>query len=137
MKDLGPLHHFLRIIIERRPQCLCRHQRWYVIDILEHVGMSNCKPCSTPVDTQAMLFYDDGPSVSDEMAYWILSRAFQYLTLCRPTTPTSFSKCAFTCTPCGSPTSLLSRGLSATFVAPSTSTYFDSPQLLSLWSTLT
>jgi hypothetical protein len=61
MKDLGPLHHFLSITAERRPQGLFLHQRQYAIDILERAGMSDCKPCSTPVDTQAKLSEDDGP----------------------------------------------------------------------------
>jgi hypothetical protein len=34
--------------------------------------MSNCKPYSTPVDTQAKLFVDDGPPVADATAYWSL-----------------------------------------------------------------
>jgi hypothetical protein len=61
MKDLGPLHHFLSITTERRPQGLFLHQRQYVLDIMERAGMSDCKPCSTPVDTQAKLSEDDGP----------------------------------------------------------------------------
>ena len=59
MKDLGPLHHFLGITAERRPQGLFLHQRQYAIDILERAGMSDCKPCSTPVDTQAKLSEDE------------------------------------------------------------------------------
>jgi hypothetical protein len=65
MKDLGPLHHFHSITAERRPQGLFLHQRKYAIDILERVGMSNYKPCSTPVDTHAKLYEDDGPPVAD------------------------------------------------------------------------
>jgi hypothetical protein len=61
MKDLGPLHHFLGITAERRPQGLFLHQRQYAIDILEQAGMSDFKPCSTPVDSQVKLSEDDGP----------------------------------------------------------------------------
>jgi hypothetical protein len=61
MKDLGPLHHFLGITAERRSQGLFLHQRQYAIDILERAGMSDFKPCSTPVDTQAKLSEDDVP----------------------------------------------------------------------------
>jgi hypothetical protein len=50
MKDLGPLHHFLGITTECRPQGLFLHQRQYAIDILERAGMSDCKPCSTSAD---------------------------------------------------------------------------------------
>jgi hypothetical protein len=61
MKDLGPLHHFLGITAERRPQGLFLHQRQYAIDILERAGMYDCKPCSTPVDTQASSLRTTGP----------------------------------------------------------------------------
>jgi hypothetical protein len=69
MKDLGPIHHFLGITAKRRPQGLFLHQRQYTIDILERTGMFYCKPCSTPVDTQAKLSEDDGPLVADMTSY--------------------------------------------------------------------
>jgi hypothetical protein len=51
MKDLGRLHHFLGVTVESRQTGLLLHQRQYALDILERAGMTNCKPCSTPVDT--------------------------------------------------------------------------------------
>jgi hypothetical protein len=75
MKDLGPLHHFLDITAERQPQGLFLHQCQYAIDILEQAGMSDCKPCFTPVDTQAKLSEDDGPPVIDATSYRSLTRA--------------------------------------------------------------
>ena len=57
MKDLGQLHHFLGITVEPRPSGLL-HQRQYALDILERAGMTDCKPCSIPVDTQAKLSAD-------------------------------------------------------------------------------
>jgi hypothetical protein len=84
MKDLGPLHHFLGITGERRPQGLFLHQCQYAIDILERAGMSDCKPCSTPVDTQAKLSEDDGPPVTDATSYRSLTGALQYLIFSRP-----------------------------------------------------
>jgi hypothetical protein len=84
MKDLGPLHHFLGITAERRPRGLFLHQRQYAIDILERAGMYDCKPCSTPVDTQAKLSEDDGPPVADATSYRSLTSALQYLTFSRP-----------------------------------------------------
>jgi hypothetical protein len=50
MKDLGPLHHFLGITVERRPAGLFLHQRTYTLDNLERAVMTDCKPCTTPVD---------------------------------------------------------------------------------------
>jgi hypothetical protein len=51
MKDLGELHHFSGITVERRSQGLFLHQRQYTVDILEHAGMADCKPCMTPIYT--------------------------------------------------------------------------------------
>jgi hypothetical protein len=84
MKDLGPLHHFLGITAERRPRGLFLHQRQYAIDILERAGMSDCKPCSTLVDTQAKLSDDDGSPVADATSYRSLTGVLQYLTFSRP-----------------------------------------------------
>jgi hypothetical protein len=46
--------------------------------------MSDCKPCSTPVDTQAKLFEDDEPAITDATSYWSLTGVLQYLTFSRP-----------------------------------------------------
>jgi hypothetical protein len=50
MKDLGSLHHFLGITVERRPNRLFLHQRTYTLDIIKRVVMVDCNPCTTPVD---------------------------------------------------------------------------------------
>jgi hypothetical protein len=55
MKDLGQLHHFLGVTVEPRHTGLLIHQRQYALAILECVEMTDCKPCSTPVNTQAKL----------------------------------------------------------------------------------
>jgi hypothetical protein len=65
MKDLGPLHHFLGIAVERRPAGLFLQQHTYAIYIINRAGMTGCKPCSTPVDLQAKLSADSGPAVQD------------------------------------------------------------------------
>ena len=84
MKDLGQLHHFLDVIVEPRPSGLLLHQRQYALDILERAGMTDCQPCSTPVDTQAKLSADLGDPVADPTAYQSLAGALQYLTFTRP-----------------------------------------------------
>jgi hypothetical protein len=84
MKDLGQLHHFLGVTVEPRPSGLLMHQRQYALDILERAGMTDCKPCSTPVDTQAKLSADLGDPVADPTAYRSLAGALQYLTFTRP-----------------------------------------------------
>ena len=84
MKDLGGLHHFLGVTVEPRPTGLLLHQRQYTLDILERAGMSDCKPCSTPVDTQAKLSEAEGTPVTDPTAFRSLAGALQYLTFTRP-----------------------------------------------------
>jgi len=84
MKDLGQLHHFLGVTVETRPSGLFLHQRQYALDILERAGMTDCKPCSTPVDTQAKLSTDLGDPVADPTGYRSLAGALQYLTFTRP-----------------------------------------------------
>ena len=49
--------------------------------------MADCKPCTTPVDTQAKVSSDDGPPVSDPTAFQSLAGALQYLTFTRPDIP--------------------------------------------------
>jgi hypothetical protein len=84
VKDLGVLHHFLGVTAEPRPSGLLLHQRQCTLDILERAQMSDCKPCSTPVDTQAKLSEATGDSVADPTGYRSLASALQYLTFTRP-----------------------------------------------------
>jgi hypothetical protein len=65
MKDLGSLHHFLRITVERCPDRMFLHQRTYTLDIIKRAAMADCKPYMTPVDLQARLAADSGPPVQD------------------------------------------------------------------------
>jgi hypothetical protein len=83
-KDLGQLHYFLDVTVEPRQITLLLHQRQYALDILECAGMTDCKPCSTPVDTQAKLSATLGDLVADPTAYRSLTGALQYLTFTRP-----------------------------------------------------
>jgi hypothetical protein len=46
--------------------------------------MSDCKPCSTSVDTQAKLSSEMGAPVSDLTTYHSLVGALQYLTFTSP-----------------------------------------------------
>ena len=69
MKDLGALHHFLGVTVEPHPAGLLLHQRQYTLDILERAGMTDCKPCSTPVDTQGKLSETGGTPVIDPTTY--------------------------------------------------------------------
>jgi hypothetical protein len=84
MKDLGPLHHFLGITVERRPDGLFLHQRTYTFYILKRAVMADCKPCTTPVDLQAKLAGHSRPLVEDVSQFRSIAGALQYLTFTRP-----------------------------------------------------
>jgi hypothetical protein len=83
MTDMGPLHHFLGVSVQRQGDSLFLSQRQYMLEILERAGMRNCKASSTPVDTHSKL-PADGASVSDPSQYCSLAGALQYLTFTRP-----------------------------------------------------
>jgi hypothetical protein len=72
--------------------------------------MSDCKLCSTPIDTLEKIFHDNGALITDVTAYRSLTGALQSSTSSSPglALSTRSSRCAFTCTPRGSPTSSLS-----------------------------
>jgi hypothetical protein len=83
MKDLGNLHHFLGISVTRQPSSLFLSQKHYILDILDRAGMTDCKPCNTPIDTSSKLS-SDGPRISYPTQYRSLAGALQYLVFTRP-----------------------------------------------------
>jgi hypothetical protein len=42
MKDLGPLHHFLGITVEHRPDGMFLHQHTYTLNIIKRAAMADC-----------------------------------------------------------------------------------------------
>lgn len=59
-------------------------QQAYALDIVNRAGMSDCKPCTTPVDVNSKLSADDGELAPDPTHYRGLAGALQYLTFTRP-----------------------------------------------------
>ena len=57
MSDLGELHFFLGVHIERDrvAHTITMHQRSYIEEVLKRFGMEDCKPISTPLDVKAQL----------------------------------------------------------------------------------
>lgn len=84
MTDMGELHHFLGIKVQRNDAGLFLSQRNYAADILHRADMSNCNPCTTPADSRAKLTATDSPPVSDATQFRSLAGALQYLTFTRP-----------------------------------------------------
>jgi hypothetical protein len=84
LKDLGPLHFFLGIHVQRSSSGFFLHQAKYAEVILDRASMVNCKPAPTPVDTSPMSSATDGSSAPDGSFYRSIAGALQYLTLTRP-----------------------------------------------------
>jgi hypothetical protein len=83
MKDLGELHHFLGMHVQRQGSGLFLSQRQYMLEILDRAGMAECKPSSTPVTVSPKLAAD-GPPVQDPSDYRSIAGALQWLTFMRP-----------------------------------------------------
>ncbi|XP_039855232.1 uncharacterized mitochondrial protein AtMg00810-like [Panicum virgatum] len=83
MKDLGELHHYLGMHVQRRGTGLFLSQRQNMVDLLECAGMAECKPCTTPVDINPKL-PADGPPVQNPSDYHSLAGALQWLTFTCP-----------------------------------------------------
>jgi hypothetical protein len=86
MKDLGQLHHFLGMQVQRQSDGFLLTQQQYMLDILDRAGMAACKPCATPVDTNPKLSptYGELLQPTDATDFCSLAGALQYLTFTRP-----------------------------------------------------
>jgi histone deacetylase 1/2 len=98
LKDLGDLHYFLGIEVKRSKEGIVLSQSKYARDILSRVGMSNCKPSSTPLPaTEKLSRFEGEPlGVDDSTRYKSIVGALQYLTLTRPDLAVAVNKvCQF------------------------------------------
>nr|AAX92854.1 retrotransposon protein, putative, unclassified [Oryza sativa Japonica Group]ABA92609.1 retrotransposon protein, putative, unclassified [Oryza sativa Japonica Group] len=129
MKDLGTLDHFLGISVCRTSASMYLSQRQYILDILDRAGMSDCKPCSTPVDTNAKLSAVDGDSVADPTDFRSLAGALQYLTFTDLTSHMLSSRSVSTCMTHGSRTLPLSSAFFVDLVAYSDADWAGCPNM--------
>jgi hypothetical protein len=98
LKDLGDLHYFLGIEVNKVKDGLVLTQEKYASDLLERVGMIYCKPVSTPLSTSEKLSLHEGSLLgsNDASQYRNIVGALQYLTLTRPDIAFSVNKaCQF------------------------------------------
>ena len=86
LKDLGELHYFLGIEVNKIKDSILLSQIKYANDVLRRTGMTNCKPSTTPLSTVEKLSAFEGTSLGAEDAsrYKSIVGALQYLTLTRP-----------------------------------------------------
>lgn len=85
IKDLGDLHYFLGIQVQRKKGELLLTQERYAADILKRVNMQLCKPVKTPLNVTEKLSITSGTrlEVEDSTKYRSIVGALQYLTLTR------------------------------------------------------
>ena len=71
MKDMGELHHFLRVKIIQRHETgeIWMGQSVYTRNVLEKLGMTNSKPMPTPVDVSTKLVKGDDSEKVDKAEY--------------------------------------------------------------------
>lgn len=96
--DLGDLHYFLGIEVNKLNGGIVLTQEKYASDILRRVGMTECKPVNTPMSTSEKLSIHEGElhGPNDATKYRSVVGALQYLTLTRPDISFSVNKvCQF------------------------------------------
>ncbi|WVZ53456.1 hypothetical protein U9M48_004396 [Paspalum notatum var. saurae] len=86
LKDLGELHYFLGIEVNKIRDGIILTQDKYASDLLKRVNMADCKAVSTPLSTSEKLVAFEGTPLgtSDATQYRSIVGALQYLTLTRP-----------------------------------------------------
>lgn len=84
MTDIGKLHYFLGIAINRDKNGMFLSQQNYAADIIHQAWMTSCNTSLTPVDTSSKLLAEVGQPVADPTLYRSLVGALQYLTFTRP-----------------------------------------------------
>ena len=81
IKDFGVLKHFLGLEVERTKEGLFLGQQKYAKDLLQWYVMIDCKPKSTPMDSNVRLQEDEGKDLEDVTMYRQLVGSFIYLIL--------------------------------------------------------
>ena len=98
LKDLGDLHYFLGIEVNKVSDGILLSQEKYASDIIKCVNMQHCKSVSTLLSTSEKLSAQDGELLgpADVTRFRSIVGALQYLTLTRPDISFSVNKvCQF------------------------------------------
>lgn len=69
VKDMGSLSYFLGLEVTKKGTDIVLSQRKYILEILQRVGLSDAKPVSTPMATNANLAQDDSDVFDNPVKY--------------------------------------------------------------------
>ena len=84
MKDLGSLSYFLGLEVTSNSQGYFLSQAKYANDLLSHVGLTDNKVASTPLEVNVKFSPTDGTLLTDATLYRQLVGNLVYLTVTRP-----------------------------------------------------
>ncbi|GAA0166120.1 transmembrane signal receptor [Lithospermum erythrorhizon] len=84
MTDLGELHHFLGINVQKSKEGIFISQEKYAAELLEKFNMKNSNPVSTPCVTCLKLSKNGEGKLVDQTLFRSLVRNLMYLTATRP-----------------------------------------------------
>lgn len=84
IKELGCLKHFLGLEIEHTTDGIFLSQQKYCRDLLQKIGMVDCKPISTPMEPNSRICAHEDKDLESAKMYQILVGSLIYLTLSRP-----------------------------------------------------
>lgn len=98
MSDLGDVTQFLGINIRSTENGIYLNQRNYLVNLLERFGMSDCKPCKTPMDVNGISIEtkdDDNSSEAKEKPIRELIGCLSYIMLAtRPDLSVAINHCS-------------------------------------------
>ncbi|KAI0497662.1 hypothetical protein KFK09_020895 [Dendrobium nobile] len=84
MKQLGEVHSFLSIHIDRTNHSYFLSQKAYAVSILQLAQLTDCNPIANPTCTKLPQEFKSDTVLSDPMLYRKIIGSLQYLTLTRP-----------------------------------------------------
>ncbi|CAN0870467.1 Retrovirus-related Pol polyprotein from transposon TNT 1-94 [Linum grandiflorum] len=84
LKELGELSYFLGLQVSRSSKGILVSQQKYISDLLAMARLSDCRPCSTPMELNLKLSTAHGDPVPDPTLYRRLVGSLVYLTSTRP-----------------------------------------------------
>ncbi|XP_057718393.1 uncharacterized mitochondrial protein AtMg00810-like [Arachis stenosperma] len=95
LKDMGSLHYFLGIQVERsKAGDLLLSQQKYIGEILKKAGMAGCTSCHTPLPSTVKFSALGGPQFVNLQLYRSVIGSLKYLAITRPKISYSVNKMA-------------------------------------------